>query len=64
MNNRIRFLVSFVIMIITILGMGINFLVFSMPDWTVRTIGIVMLVDLMVLVYSRVRMNQKENIEQ
>ncbi len=48
-----------VIMIIALLSMGINWLIAAMPDWTVRIIGLVIMVDLAVLVYSSVRIKQR-----
>lgn len=59
MKNKILFLVSMVIMIIALLSMGINWLTAAMPDWTVRIIGLVIMVDLAVLVYSSVRIKQR-----
>jgi len=59
MKNKILFLVSMVIMIIALLSMGINWLIAAMPDWTVRIIGLVIMVDLAVLVYSSVRIKQR-----
>lgn len=59
MKNRILFLISNVIMIIALLSMGINWLTATMPDWTVRIIGLVIIVDLAVLVYSSVRVKQR-----
>lgn len=48
-----------VIMIIALLSMGINWLTAVMPDWTVRIIGLVIMVDLAVLVYSSARVKQR-----
>lgn len=59
MKNKILFLVSMVIMIIALLSMGINWLTAVMSDWTVRIIGLVIMVDLAVLVYSSVRIKQR-----
>lgn len=59
MKNKILFLVSMVIMIIALLSMGINWLTAVMPDWTVRIIGLVIMVDLAVLVYSSARVKQR-----
>lgn len=59
MKNKVLFLMTIVIMIIGLLFMGINQLIFRMPDWAVRITGIVMMIDLVVLVYSVVRNNHK-----
>ncbi len=59
MRNKILFLISMVIMIIALLSMGINWFTPAMPDWTVRIIGFVIMVDLAVLVYSSVRIKQR-----
>jgi len=47
-------------MIIALVSMGINWLMVAMPDWIVRAIGIVIMVDLVVLVYSSVRIKHKD----
>jgi len=60
MKNRALFLMSIVIMIIALVSMGINWLMVAMPDWIVRVIGIVIMVDLVVLVYSSVRIKHKD----
>jgi len=60
MKNRALFLISIVIMIIALVSMGINWLMVAMPDWIVRAIGIVIMVDLVVLVYSSVRIKHKD----
>jgi hypothetical protein len=62
MKERTLFLVSFRIMIIALLCMSVNWLLVSLPDWTVRMIGIVILVDLVVLTYSTVKLKQKDHI--
>ncbi len=59
MKNRYLFLMTIVIMFIALLFMGINMLVFTMPDWTVRFMGIVIMVDLVVLVYSSIKIMNK-----
>ena len=59
MKNRVLFLMAVVIMIIALLFMGISWLMVAMPDWINRIIGIVIMVDLVVLVYSVVRIKHK-----
>lgn len=61
MKNRALFVVTISIMIIALLCLSINWLMFSIPDWAVRIIGIVMMVDLVVLTYSTVRIKHKDN---
>jgi len=62
MKDRTLFLVAFRIMIIALLCMSVNWLLVSLPDWAVRMIGIVIIVDLVVLTYSTVKMKQKDHI--
>ncbi len=47
--------VSILVMIISLVFMALNAWVFPMPDWVVRVIGMVMLVDLTVFVFLFVR---------
>lgn len=60
MKSKARFYVSFVIMMIVLILMGIHWLLVPMPDWAIRTVGIVMLIDLVVFTYSSIKMKQKE----
>ena len=59
MKNRIVFLVAIMIMVSALLSMGISWLIFAMPDWTVRIIGIVIMVDLIILTYLFIRIKHK-----
>lgn len=59
MKNRVLFLMAVLIMIIALFSMGINWWMVEMPDWIIRVIGIVIMVDLLVLVYSFVRIKHK-----
>jgi len=61
MKNRALYLVAIVIMIIALLCMSINWCWVSLPDWVVRIIGIVILVDVVVLSYSNARIKHKDN---
>ncbi len=54
-KNKVLLLMTIVIMIIAALFMLINRLIYGMPDWVVRTIGIVVSADLVVFVYSSVK---------
>ena len=60
MKNRVLFLMAVLIMIIALFSMGINWWMVEMPDWIIRVIGIVIMVDLLVLVYSSVRIKHKD----
>lgn len=53
MKNRVISLVT--IIIIAALFMAINRLIYGIPDWVVRTIGIVVSADLVVFVYTSVK---------
>lgn len=55
MKSRVLSLATIVIMIIAVLFMVINRLIYRMPDWVVRTIGIVVIADMAVFVYSFVK---------
>lgn len=57
MKNKALLLMAIVSMIIGLIFMGINLLIFRMPDWVVRITGIVMMID--IVVYSFVRNNKK-----
>ena len=56
MNNKNRFIVSLIIMIITVLCMGISFFIWPLPDIVVRVIGVIMLIDIAILGYSTVKL--------
>jgi hypothetical protein len=60
MKNKNRFVISLTIMIITIVCMGVNWLVSPFSDIAIRVIGGIMLIDLFVLSYSTVKL--KTNI--
>ena len=59
MNNRKLFLVSLTIMVFALLLMGINGTLYAMNDWVIRIVGIVMMINLVVLVYSFMRNKRK-----
>lgn len=58
MNKGLLFPVTVLILLLCLGLMAINQMIFSLPDWAVRSIGLLMLVNLPVLVYSRVRLKQ------
>lgn len=62
MKNSVQFFVSLIIAVIALLCMSINWFIVPMPDWVVRMVGIVMMVDLVILVYSGIKKKTKENI--
>jgi hypothetical protein len=43
--------------------MVVNWLIMPLPDWGVRSIGLLMLADLPVLVYSRMKLSRTSNKE-
>lgn len=56
MKNKNAFMISLIIMIITITCMGINWFISPFPDIAIRVIGSIMFIDLFVLSYSAVRL--------
>ena len=60
MNNKASFRIATMIMIIALVIMAVNNMIFPMNDWTVRIIGVVMMIDLVFLVYSFMR-NKSRN---
>lgn len=62
--KKIRlFSVTVTIMIFCLGVMGVNGLILPLPDWAARSIGLLILADLPVLVYSRIRFNKTINKE-
>ncbi|MBU3137045.1 hypothetical protein KPL39_12290 [Clostridium gasigenes] len=55
MKSKALFIISITIMIIALGSMAINFCFGSFPDWAVRVIGIVMLVNIAILTYASVK---------
>ena len=47
------------IMIVALVIMAINSTIFPMNDWVVRIVGVIMMIDLVVLVYSFMRKKSK-----
>lgn len=62
MKYKVLYWVSLIIMIMALLFMSINWLIVSFPDWAVRMIGLVVLVDISILSYSTIRMKQEHNV--
>lgn len=58
MKNRFIFTISIIVIIITLGFMSVNFCLYSLPDWVVRLVGIIMLADLVVLSYSEVTLKK------
>jgi hypothetical protein len=56
MKNKYVFMISSIVMIITIICMGINRFILPFSDIAVRVIGITMLIDIIVLSYSTVKL--------
>lgn len=52
MNNKASFRTAMIIMIFALLIMGINSILSPLNDWVVRIVGLVVMIDLVVLVYS------------
>jgi hypothetical protein len=60
MNYKKLYLVSLAIMVFALLLMGINGTFYEMNDWVIRIVGIVMMINLVVLVYSFMKYKQKD----
>lgn len=63
MKKSHLFPVTVMVMILCLGLMAINWLILPLSDWVVRSIGLLILVDLPVLVYSRIRFNKTINKE-
>lgn len=59
MKNKYVFIISLIIMIISILFMYINRFVEPLPDIAIRVLGGIMLGDIFVLSYSAVKLKNK-----
>lgn len=56
MKTKNIFMISLFIIIMALIGMGINLFISPLADTIVRVIGIIMLIDLFVLSYSTVKL--------
>lgn len=59
MKNKNIFMISFIIMLIAIICMCINWFISPFSDIAVRVIGGIMLIDLFVLSYNTVKLKIK-----
>lgn len=55
MKVKSAWLWSELLMVVLLISMVINWYVFPFPDWVVRVIGVVLLLNIAVLIYSWVR---------
>ena len=53
-------LISICVLIIAVLVMGVNKFIFHLPDWTIRTAGIVMLIGVFTVSYSTIKRHQEK----
>lgn len=60
MKEKSIFDISMVIMIAAVILMLISFFTIPFPDWAVRVIGVIMLIDIVVLSYSSIRLNRRQ----
>lgn len=58
MKPKMLFIVSLIIMIITLVCIGINRFVITLPDIVIRITGIIMLIDISVFSYSIVKLKK------
>jgi hypothetical protein len=63
MKSRIIFTISIFVIIIALGFMSVNFCLYSLPDWGVRLVGIIMLADLVVLSHSAVTLKKDSMCE-
>ena len=56
MKNKNVFMISLIVMIITLICMGISLFISPFSDIAIRITGGIMLIDLFVLSYSRVKL--------
>ena len=61
MKYKIIYNISRLVMIIALGFMAINFILYSFPDFLVRLVGIVILIDLMSFSYSNVKAHKTMN---
>ncbi|HAZ06088.1 MAG TPA: hypothetical protein DCY58_07320 [Acetobacterium sp.] len=59
-NNRL-FPVTITILMVCLGVMVVTWLILPLPDWSVRSFGLLMLADLPVLVYSRIKISKTIN---
>lgn len=55
MSSNKKFYITLGIMIVLLLAMGINRFVVSFPDWTIRVLGVAILLNLPCFVYFFIR---------
>ena len=53
-------LIGICILIVTVLAMGVNKLIFHLPDWIIRIDGIVMLAAVFIVSYSTVKYHKRK----
>ncbi|MBI4858577.1 MAG: hypothetical protein HY818_17720 [Acetobacterium woodii] len=61
MKNSYLLPVTLVIMTLSLGLMFINRMIFPMPDWVVRSIGIIMLINLAALSYTTAKLASHKN---
>jgi hypothetical protein len=48
-------MISICVLIITLVVMGVNWFLYSLPDWAVRVDGVIMIAGLIAVCYSTVK---------
>jgi len=59
MKNEKNYMISSIVLIISLIFMLFNFFIISFNDTIVRVVGIIMLIDISVLVYSVKKLKEK-----
>ncbi len=60
MKNKNVFVISLIVIIIMVICMGINRFISPFSDIAVRVIGGIMLIDIFVLSYSKVKLKKQQ----
>lgn len=61
MKNKKIFMLSLIIIIVALLCMGINWFILPLPDNAVRLTGVIILIDLFILTYSRTKLKNNNH---
>lgn len=60
MNNKILLNTSIIILLITIIIILINFNFYQFNDWIIRSIGIIMIINISIISYNTVKITKEK----
>ena len=60
MKSKNVVMISLFVIIITVICVGINRFISPFPDIAIRVIGVIMLIDIFVLSYSKVKLKKQQ----